>query len=156
MYLSSFTAGEICMLAVITGEIRILAVRTGKFRKLGVITREIRMLAVMNGEFRKLEVITSEIRKLPAITSEIRTLQLLNGESCMLVVVTGKFRLINFFHVLSKHKTYAKFQASRTCLSDEIMADEENSLHELSCIRLYFVLVLCQACSYSYMFNEVL
>ena len=136
MCLSSFTTGEICMLAVITGENR--------------------MLAVMNGEFRKLEVITSEIRKLPAITSEIRTLQLLNGESCMLVVVTGKFRLINFFHVLSKHKTYAKFQASRTCLSDEIMADEEDSLHKLSCIRLYFVLVICQACSYSYMFNEVL
>ena len=136
MYLSSFK----------TGEIRILAVRTGKFRKLGVITCEICMLAVMNAEFRKLGV----------ITSEIRTLQLLHGEFCMLVVVTGKFRLINFFHVLSKHKTYAKFQASRTCLSDETMADEENSFHELRSIRLYFVLVLCQACSYSYMFNEVL
>ena len=46
--------------------------------------------------------------------------------------------------MLSKHKTYAKVQAGRTCLSDAKKADKENSLCEVSSIRLYFVLVLFQ------------
>ena len=55
--------------------------------------------------------------------------------------------MIKLLHVLSKHKTCAKVQTGRTCLSDETMAGEENSLHEVGSIRLYFVLVLSQACS---------
>ena len=62
------------------------------------------MLAVITGEIRMLEVITGEIRMLEAIT----------GETRMLAVITDEFRMINFFHVLSKHKTFAKVQASRT------------------------------------------
>ena len=61
-----------------------------------------------------LAVKSSEIRKLAARTCEIRTLELLTGEIRMLAVVTGDFRMINFFHVLSKHKTFAKVQAGRT------------------------------------------
>ena len=33
-------------------------------------------------------------------------------------------------------------------LSDEKMPDKDKSLHKESSIRLYFVLVLCQACIY--------
>ena len=62
------------------------------------------MLAVITGEIRMLEVITGEIRMLEAIT----------GETRMLAVITDEFRMINFFHVLSKHKTFAKVQAGRT------------------------------------------
>ena len=62
------------------------------------------MLAVITGEFRKLGVISGEFRMLEVITGEFR----------MLEVITGEFRMINFFHVLSKHKTFAKVQAGRT------------------------------------------
>ena len=57
--------------------------------------------------------------------------------------------------MLPKHKGRAEGQPDRTCLSDETMAYEENSLHDVSSIRLYIVLVLCQACSYNYTLDEV-
>ena len=48
------------------------------------------------------------------ITGEFRMLAVITGEFRMLEVITGEFRMINFFHVLSKHKTFAKVQAGRT------------------------------------------
>ena len=72
------------------------------------ITGEFRMLEVITGEFRMLAVITGEIRMLEVITGEFRVL------AVMLEVTSREFRMINFFHVLCKHKTFAKVQAGRT------------------------------------------
>ena len=90
-----------------------LAVITGEFRMLGVTTGKTHMLAIITGEFRMLGVIIAEIRKLAAITGEIRMLAVPTSEICKIVVhVLSK--------PLSKPKVHAKGQAGRQLILSDL------------------------------------
>ena len=62
IHMLAVIAGEFCMIAVITGEIHMLAVIPGEFCMLVAITGELRMLAVINGKLRKLALLSLRIR----------------------------------------------------------------------------------------------
>ena len=134
---------------------KICVIITGKIFTLGLLTRKILMLTVITSKIRKLVVMTGEILTLGIQTGEIHTLALTASNSTKFA--SSQVRKFANSQVRSRSWRKLHVRTSSTCCLNTkhtekgrtCLFDEEKSFHEVYSMRLYFVLVFCQACTYA-------